>query len=30
MVVDGWALFEEAIEGVGEEDLPQLLCHLRG
>ena len=30
MVADGWALFEEAIEGGGEGDLPQLLCHLRG
>ena len=30
MVVDGWALFEEAIEGAGEGDLPQLLHHLRG
>ena len=30
MVADGWALFEEAIEGAGEGDLPQLLCHLRG
>ena len=30
MVADGWALFEEAIEGAGEGDLPQLLHHLRG
>ena len=30
MVADGWALFEEAIEGAGEGDLPQLLRHLRG
>ena len=30
MVADGWALFEEPIEGAGEGDLPQLLCHLRG
>ena len=30
MVTDGWALFEEAIEGAGEGDLPQLLHHLRG
>ena len=30
MVADGWALFEEAIEGAGEGDLLQLLCHLRG
>ena len=30
MVADGWAMFEEAIEGAGEGDLPQLLCHLRG
>ena len=30
MVANGWALFEEAIEGAGEGDLPQLLCHLRG
>ena len=30
MVADGWALFEEAIEGAGEGDLPQLLCHHRG
>ena len=30
MVVDGWALFEEAIEVAGEGDLPQLLHHLRG
>ena len=30
MVVNGWALFEEAIEGAGGGDLPQLLCHLRG
>ena len=29
MVADGWALFEEAIEGAGEGDLPQLLHHLR-
>ena len=30
MVANGWALFEEAIEGAGEGDLPQLLHHLRG
>ena len=30
MVADGWAMFEEAIEGAGEGDLPQLLRHLRG
>ena len=30
MVADGWAMFEEAIEGAGEGDLPQLLHHLRG
>ena len=30
MVADGWTLFEEAIEGAGEADLPQLLRHLRG
>ena len=30
MVADGWALFEEAIEGAGEGDLQQLLHHLRG
>ena len=30
MVANGWAMFEEAIEGVGEGDLPQLLRHLRG
>ena len=29
MVADGWAMFEEAIEGAGEGDLPQLLPHLR-
>ena len=30
MVADGWALFEEAIKGAGEGDLPWLLRHLRG
>ena len=30
MVANGWAMFEEAIEGAGEGDLPQLLHHLRG
>ena len=30
MVANGWALFEEAIKGAGEGDLPQLLHHLRG
>ena len=30
MVADGWTLFEEAIEGAGEGDPPQLLHHLRG
>ena len=30
MVADGWAMFEEAIEGAGEGDLPHLLHHLRG
>ena len=30
MVADGWAMFEEAIQGAGEGDLPQLLHHLRG
>ena len=30
MVADGWALFEEAIKGAGEGDLPELLHHLRG
>ena len=30
MVADGWAMFEEEIEGAGEGDLPQLLHHLRG
>ena len=30
MVADGWAMFEEVIEGAGEGDLPQLLHHLRG
>ena len=30
MVADGWTLFEEAIEGAGEGDLPQLLHHLMG
>ena len=30
MVADGWAMFEEAIKGAGEGDLPQLLHHLRG
>ena len=29
MVADGWTLFEEAIEGAEEGDLPQLLRHLR-
>ena len=30
MVADGWAMFEEAIEGAREGDLPQLLSHLQG
>ena len=30
MVADGWVIFEEAIEGAGEGDLPKLLHHLRG
>ena len=30
MVANGWAMFEQAIEGAGEGDLPQLLCHLKG
>ena len=30
MVVQGWVLFEEAVEIAGAEDLPQLLHHLRG
>ena len=30
MVTNGWALFEEAIKVAGEEELPQLLHHLRG
>ena len=30
MVMQGWALFEEAMETAGAMDLPQLLHHLRG
>ena len=30
MVVQEWALFEEAMETAGAGEMPQLLCHLRG
>ena len=30
MVLQGWALFKEAVEAEVVGDLPQLLCHLRG
>ena len=30
MVAEGWALFEEAVSGAGEGDLPQLLRSLKG
>ena len=28
--MQGWALFEEAVEAAGVGDLPQLLCNIRG